>query len=260
MEPGISEAARLLRGARSALFITGAGMSAESGLPTYRGIGGLYDDGGTDDGVSIEEALSGTMLRRDPALCWRHIGQLERSCRGATFNDGHAVLARLEQRLERCCVLTQNVDGFHRDAGSDNVIEMHGTLRRLRCTSCAWRGEVRDYRGMTLPPSCSQCGRLVRPEVVLFGEQLPRDALLAYDYELARGHDVVFTIGTTSVFPYIAWPVIQAAGEGRGTVEINPGESEVSGVVGVRIRAGAAASLRAIEGLLDDWGGQVERC
>ncbi len=245
----LERAAALLGAARRVLFITGAGMSADSGLPTYRGIGGLYDREQTAEGVPIEVALSGPMLSQRPALCWKYIAQIEQACRGAQPNRGHEILAAIEARVEHACVLTQNVDGFHRAAGSRNVIDIHGDVHRLRCVACDWRDWVDDYADLAIPPSCPACGALVRPEVVLFGEMLPGPALAALQRELRVGFDLVLTIGTTSVFPYIAQPVIAAARGGVPTIEINPGESEVSELVDLRLRAGAAETLAALEPL-----------
>jgi NAD-dependent deacetylase len=232
--------------ARSVLFITGAGISADSGLPTYRGIGGLYESATTEDGFEIEEALSGDMLRERPEVCWKYIYQIEQACRGATWNRGHEVLAMMEQRYERAWVLTQNVDGFHRGAGSRNVIEIHGDVHRLACTRCQFRERVEDYAALSIPPRCSDCGAIVRPEVVLFGEMLPGAALEALQRELRRGFDLVVSIGTTSVFPYIAAPVVLARRAGRDTVEINPGTTDVSDVVAHRMQNRAAVALDAI--------------
>lgn len=232
--------------ARSALFITGAGISADSGLPTYRGIGGLYDDADTDDGMPIEVALSGPMLQHQPEIAWKHIAQIESACRGARHNRAHEIIALFEQRLARAWVLTQNVDGFHRDAGSHKVIEIHGSVRNLMCTRCAWRAVVADYAAMAIPPYCEQCKALVRPDVVLFGETLPMDAHLTLVSELRRGFDIVFSIGTSSVFPYIAQPVIRARQAGLPTVEINPGHTEVSDMVDYRIQARARDAFEAI--------------
>ena len=233
--------------ARSVLFITGAGISADSGLPTYRGIGGLYEDASTEEGFAIEEALSGEMLRERPEVCWKYIHQIERACRGATWNRGHEVLALLEARYDRAWVLTQNVDGFHRRAGSRNVIEIHGDVHKLACTRCGFRQSVEDYAGLTsLPPRCPDCGAVLRPEVVLFGEALPRAAVATLERELGRGFDLVVSIGTTSVFPYIAAPVVLARRAGRDTVEINPGTTGVSQVVAHRMQHRAAAALDAI--------------
>jgi NAD-dependent deacetylase len=249
-------AADILRGATRVLFITGAGISADSGLPTYRGIGGLYEDSATEDGVPIEVALSGRMLATDPALCWKHIGRIEEACRGAKHNAAHAFVAEFERRSPETWVLTQNVDGFHRDAGTKNLIEIHGNVHELFCTAkngCGWSTTVPDYTALTLPPRCPACSALVRPAVVLFGEMLPDSAVHALQREAMRGFDAVVSIGTTSVFPYIAGPVVVAAKTGIPTIEINPGESEVSGLVAVRLRAGAAAALGAVRNALG-WG------
>jgi NAD-dependent deacetylase len=232
--------------ARSALFITGAGISADSGLPTYRGIGGLYEEETTEEGFAIEEALSGDMLRERPEVCWKYIYQIEQACRGATWNRAHEVLAMMEGRFERTWVLTQNVDAFHRRAGSKNVIEIHGDIHRLTCTRCEYRDRVEDYAGLSIPPRCPGCGAIVRPEVVLFGEMLPRDAVTALQRELDRGFDLVVSIGTTSVFPYIAAPIVLARRAGRETVEINPGNTNVSHVVTHRMQSRAAVALDAI--------------
>ena len=242
----VSRAAELLAKAKSVLFVTGAGMSADSGLPTYRGVGGLYDSGTTEEGLPIEVLLSGQLFARRPDWTWKYLSQIERACRGAGPNRGHEVLALLQRRVPRCVVLTQNVDGFHRRAGSTEVIEIHGNLHDLACTACAYRSRVEDYAGLRLPPACPRCGGIVRPEVVLFGEMLPAAAALRLERELAVGFDAVFTIGTTSVFPYIAAPVSLAKGQGVPTVEINPGESEVSDLVDLRIGAGARDALHAI--------------
>ncbi len=242
----IEEIAELLANARSALFITGAGISADSGLPTYRGIGGLYNDAYTEDEVPIEEALSGDMLLARPDVTWKYMSQIETACRGAQHNRAHEVIAALEERMPRVWVLTQNVDGFHRDAGSHKVIEIHGNLRNLVCTACDWDKTVLDYSGMEVPPTCPRCGGPVRPAVVLFGEMLPTEAIEELDNQLEQGFDIVFSIGTTSVFPYISQPVIAARILGTPTVEINPADTEVSELVDYRVCAGAKDSLEAL--------------
>jgi NAD-dependent deacetylase len=234
-----------MRHARRLLFITGAGISADSGLPTYRGIGGLYNDQHTEDQFPIETALSGTMLDTNPAITWKYLHQIENSCRGARFNAAHAVIAEWQEQFE-VCVLTQNIDGFHRDAGSRNLIEIHGDIHDLHCTRCAYTATVPDYSGLDLPPGCPRCGALVRPRVVLFGEMLPPPAVQHLYTELDRGFDLVFSIGTTSVFPYIAGPVAQASQAGIPTVEINPGDTPVTRFVDYKLASGAAASLRAL--------------
>jgi NAD-dependent deacetylase len=245
-ESGLERVASYLRGASSVLFITGAGISADSGLPTYRGIGGLYDDADTPEGVPIEEALSGEMMRRNPALTWKYIHQIEASARGASFNRAHAVLAEAERRFDRVWVLTQNVDGLHRKAGSKNVIDIHGDVHQVLCTECERRESVTDYSHLPPLPLCPDCGAPLRPDVVLFGELLPLSKVEALERELLRGFDVVFSIGTTSVFPYIARPVIEARMRRNPTVEINPAETLISGEVDVKLSMRAAEACEAL--------------
>ena len=197
----LAQAAAWLAGARHVLAITGAGMSAESGLPTYRGVGGLYEDADGEDGLPIEVALSGERFAAEPWRTWRHLRQIESACRGAQPHAGHHVLAAWQNRFE-LTVLTQNIDGFHGAAGSRQLIEMHGNLHRLICTACAWSQTVAHYGELTHDsPTCPDCTAVIRPAVVLFGEMLPAVALDQYDRVMAAGPDVVLSIGTTSVFP-----------------------------------------------------------
>jgi NAD-dependent deacetylase len=247
----IEEIARRLAGCTSILFVTGAGISADSGLPTYRGIGGLYEEESTEDGIPIEAALSGAMFQRDPSLTWKYIHQIESACREAGPNRAHDAIAELEHRFGRVWTLTQNVDGLHHAAGSERVIDIHGDVHRLICTRCGHRWRVVNYAGLDIPPSCPECASLVRPEVVLFGEMLPFDRVRILQTELSKGFDAVFSIGTTSVFPYIAEPVVDARRRGSMTVEINPGTSEVSHIVDFRLRMGAADFMGALVAALD---------
>lgn len=241
-------AAELAR-AEHVLFMTGAGLSADSGLPTYRGVGGLYEQDDTDAGIPVEQALSGPMLERDPALVWRHLFEIEEACRGARPNRGHEVIAELERTGRRIVTITQNVDGFHRDAGSEELIELHGRIDTLLCTSaaCDWSERVGSWEGLSRPvPRCPRCGELVRPDVVLFGEMLPSEAVARMQAELERGFDLVFSVGTSSLFPYIVAPVVEAARSGVPTVEINPARTDVSELVAHRIDEGAAGALDAV--------------
>lgn len=242
----ITAAGRLLSTARRILFITGAGLSADSGLPTYRGVGGLYEGTLTDIGLPIEQALSGEVFRRRPDITWRYLAQIEASCRDARPNAGHYAIARLEALHDHVSVLTQNVDGFHLMAGSRDVIEMHGTLRRLRCVDCGRSRQVDNYAGLTIPPECPYCGGTLRPDVVLFGESLPDPAVHRFEAVLAAGPDLVISVGTGSAFPYIAGPVLHAISAGVPTIEINPGETPLSRQVDIRLRLRAAEALPAM--------------
>lgn len=244
--PTLDAVAQLVARAQRILFITGAGISADSGLPTYRGFGGLYNGNTTEDGLAIEDALSGDMLQSRPDITWKYIAQIEATCRGAQPNAAHRAIARLEEELDRVTVLTQNIDGLHRDAGSRDLIEIHGSLHRLLCQDCDALFAVSDYAGLDIPPHCPECAGLLRPDVVLFGEALPGAAIDHLNDTLENGIDLVFSIGTTSVFPYIAGPVAYACQAGIPTVEINPGDTRVSHLVDFRLPMGAAAALEAI--------------
>ncbi len=240
----ITAVANHLRTAKRVLFITGAGLSADSGLPTYRGIGGLYNDKLTHDEIPIEEALSGQMLQTHPEVTWKYLLEIEKTCRGTTFNKGHEVIAKIEQEKPETWVLTQNIDGFHRAAGSHNLIEIHGRFSELTCTACHSSQTVSNYSELhTVPPACPHCGKMVRPNVVLFGEMLPTTAVETLYQQLAKGFDLVFSIGTTSVFPYIYQPVLIAKQQGVPTVEINPGQTAISQQVDYQIPMKAAEAL-----------------
>ena len=253
MEQELRQVVEHLSHARSVLFITGAGISAESGVPTYRGIGGLYEGRVTDEGLAIEEVLSGPVFQRRPELTWKYLHQIEAACRSATFNRAHEVLALFERSFERCWVLTQNVDGLHRAAGSQHVIDIHGDVHDLLCTQCPYTTRVKDYAHLAPCPTCPRCTAVLRPDVVLFEEMLPPAKVALLRQEMARGFDVVFSIGTTSLFPYIAAPVLDAAERGKATVEINPGHTTLSSQVTVRLKIGAVAACEALWAAREQW-------
>lgn len=242
----IDQAAKFIKDSNRILLITGAGVSAESGLPTYRGEGGLYNDGMTPDGIAIEEAISGRMMQKDPALCWKYLVQIEQSARNATFNRAHEVIALLEKEKPELFVFTQNVDSFHTMAGSKNTIEIHGNFRTLRCTHCHYTSETVDYRTISIPPICPECKKFLRPDVVLFGEMLPEEPLRRLRMESNKGFDLVISAGTSSVFPYITEPVFAAARSGKPTIEINPTGSEISHLFTINLAMPAGIALDRI--------------
>lgn len=275
IETTIAVIAAQLDQARSVLFITGAGISADSGLPTYRGVGGLYNDNATEDGLVIEEALSGDVFAMRPDITWKYLLQIEQNCRGAQPNAAHRFIAALEDRLSCVMVLTQNVDGLHRKAGSCNLIEIHGGLRKLHCTACDFEEIAEDYAGLPsqapgrpkidlapvgggsgrrpdpgaqliMPLRCPQCQGILRPDIVLFGEQLPPGAIDRLLVAMNEGFDMVFIIGTSAVFPYISQPVIWAAGAGISTVEINPARTHLSDIVDYHLPLAAADAMTSI--------------
>ena len=233
--------------ARRLLLITGAGMSADSGLPTYRGRDGIYRAQQTTlHGLSIEQALSGPMLRARPEITWHYLLELEKTSRHAAPNRGHHVIAEMDGYFDAVWVLTQNVDGLHQRAGSRNVLDLHGSLHALECMRCGQQTTTPDYSNLTLPPRCSECEGPIRPQVVLFEEELPYDKLSRLWYEFGAGFDIIFSIGTSSMFEYIVEPVRVGQTMGITTVEINPEVTTISSEVDIKISAGAATVLASI--------------
>jgi len=254
-ERAVDVVIELLRPARRLLFITGAGISADSGLPTYRGRDGLYSrdglygrdsvyrDGLTTHGLTIEQALSGPMLASRPEITWHYLFELERAARGGVPNRGHRVIAEMESYFDAVWTVTQNVDGLHSRAGSRQVLDVHGDLHDLLCTQCDYKVTVPDYADLAVPPLCPRCQGILRPTVVLFGEQVPEEKLDRLWYEFGVGFDVVFSVGTSSLFEYIAAPVELARAAGIATVEINPETTAVTSEVEVKISGRAALVL-----------------
>src|SRR5271157_2840812 len=249
----------LLRPARRLLFITGAGLSAESGVPTYRGRDGLYSRDGlfsrdgvyrdgltTPHGMTIEQALSGPMLASRPEITWHYLRELERFARGGVPNRGHRVIAEMESYFDAVWTVTQNVDGLHLRAGSRQVLDVHGDLHDLLCTQCDYKVTVPDYADLALPPLCPRCQGILRPTVVLFGEPVPEEKLARLWFKFGVGFDMVFSVGTSSLLEYIALPVELARALGIATVEINPETTTVTSGVEVKISGGAAPVLDLI--------------
>jgi NAD-dependent deacetylase len=238
-----------LAAVRSAGVITGAGVSAESGIATYRGEGGIYDD--PAEGDRTVEALSGSTLQSDPDRTWRVVAALARASRGAKPNAAHLAIAEIERKLGSFVLLTQNVDGLHQLAGSKNVIDIHGSVRETVCMRCSAAGTLESLETLEAAPRCPSCDGVLRPNAVLFGELLPEPKLRRiYDEFHADPPDLVLVAGTTALFPYIAEPVFVARGKGRLTVEINPEPTSLSSVVDFSIRARAGEALPEIAGTL----------
>jgi NAD-dependent protein deacetylase/lipoamidase len=209
----LAQACDWLAEARSITVLTGAGISAESGIPTFRGPGGLWNNYRPED-LATPQAFA-----RDPKLVWEWYDWRRQRVAAAQPNPGHTALAELESRVPSFTLITQNVDGLHRAAGSRNLIELHGNLWRLRCVSCAREMENRDAPLREIPPRCS-CGGLLRPGVVWFGESLPPDAM--QQAAQAAGRCDLFLLAGTSavVYPAASLPE-RALAVGAKVVEIN---------------------------------------
>lgn len=252
-----------LRDVRSVGVITGAGISAESGIPTYRGKGGIYDD--PEQGDRTIEALSAPTLQSDPDRTWRALFQIAGAAAAALPNAGHAAIVEIERKAERFVLLTQNVDGLHRLAGSRNVIDIHGDAFELICTACGKRNQFHDPRTSAIVPprldiqQCIKanvaprcpCGGVYRPDVVLFGEMLPEDKLARLYAELLDNPpDMVISVGTSAMFPYIVQPMLVARMAGKLTIEINPEPTEISDFAAFHLKAKAGDALPAIAAAL----------
>ncbi len=229
-------AARLLRTAARVAVLTGAGISAESGLSTFRGAGGLWE------GHRVEEVATPTAFRRNPELVWRFYNMRRAALAAVQPNAGHAALAALEGRFGPggFTLVTQNVDGLHQEAGSRNVLEIHGTLRQTRCTGC----DVVTDRGaeaLAEQPVCDVCGALLRPNVVWFEEALPHEVWKRAEDAVATC-DCLLVVGTSAVVYPAAGLINLARREGAAVVEVNVVPSQASGGVDVLL-LGPSGSL-----------------
>jgi NAD-dependent deacetylase len=204
-----------LRAAQHVAVLTGAGISAESGVPTFReaqtGLWAKYDP---------EELATPSAFQRNPRLVWEWYDWRRQLVAAAEPNPGHLALAELEPRVPQFTLITQNVDGLHRRAGNLNVIELHGNIQR---TICFDDGQVVDSwtESEEIPPRCPRCGGLLRPDVVWFGESLPQKALHTA-FTAAEQCDLFLSIGTSSVVQPAASLPLVALEQDITTVEINP--------------------------------------
>jgi len=244
-EAALDRAANLLRAAERVAVLTGAGVSAESGLATFRGAGGLWE------GHRVEDVATPEAFARDPALVWRFYNARRAKLWTVRPNDGHAALARMEQRWgpDNFAVCTQNIDGLHRAAGSRTVHELHGNLARVRCTGCR---RVEDRPGVDLPelPRCGACGELLRPDIVWFHEMLPADVWR--DAGRAAGLCECFlVVGTTAVVYPAAGLIDTARAAGAGVIEVNIEPTAAAGRGAVRLRGPSGVLLpQLVERLL----------
>jgi NAD-dependent deacetylase len=211
----LHEAANLLRQAQRVAVLTGAGISAESGLPTFRGAGGLWE------GHRVEDVATPTAFRRDPALVWRFYNARRAALATVKPNAGHIALVKLEHRLGggNFTLITQNVDGLHHVAGSKRVVELHGCIARVRCTGCRAIQE-RGHEPLPELPRCDQCGELLRPDIVWFHETLPEEAWIEAE-NAALTCQCMLVVGTSGVVYPAAGLVELARRKGARVIEIN---------------------------------------
>jgi NAD-dependent deacetylase len=228
-----------LRAGRPLAVLTGAGVSAESGLPTFRGPGGIWE------GERAEELATPSAFARDPVKVWRFYEWRREKVRAASPNEAHRALARLEAALPRMTLVTQNVDGLHEAAGSRHLVELHGSILRDRCSRCGHVSPAPDRPHEVLPPRCGRCGAPLRPDVVWFGESLPPEAWHAA--ETAAGESAVFlVVGTSSVVAPASSLGLHAARSGAHLFEINPEATPIAPLAEGVFRTSASEVLSAL--------------
>jgi NAD-dependent deacetylase len=224
-----------LRSAKRIAVLTGAGISAESGIPTFRGAGGLWRN------FRAEHLATPEAFARDPGLVWEWYDWRRGLIADARPNRGHEAIAELERRIARFTLITQNVDGFHQQAGSRNVLELHGSIWVVRCVQCGAEREDRSVPLKELPPRCP-CGGVERPGVVWFGEGL--DARVWHNAEEAAISADVLLVAGTSVVVYPAASLAPLAKRsGARVIEINLDETPISSVVDCSLRGASGEIL-----------------
>jgi NAD-dependent protein deacetylase/lipoamidase len=253
---GLAEAREWIVRARRVAALTGAGLSQESGVPVFRGPGGLWRN------FRPEELATPEAFRRDPKLVWEWYDWRRSVIARAEPNRAHRALAELERAKPEFCLITQNVDGLEERAGSRRVIRLHGDIWRLRCTACGQEETNREVPLEPLPPRCRcdgpglpsrasardsqqqkpERGGLMRPGVVWFGEALPEEAL-EQAFRAARDAEVFLVVGTSAVvYPAAALPKV-AWEQGARVIEVNPEATALSGLAQISLRGPAAELL-----------------
>ncbi|MEE9240279.1 MAG: NAD-dependent deacylase [bacterium] len=230
-----------LRSARSVAMLTGAGVSAESGVPTFRGAGGLWR---TYQATSLATPEA---FARDPKLVWEFYNHRREVLAPLEPNPGHYAIAAIEAKVPEFTLITQNIDNLHRIAGTKSLIELHGNIWRLRCTNAACdhsfnTQENRQVPITPLPPRCGECGSLLRPHIVWFGEMIDPDAIRSA-VKAVQGCDFFIVAGTSAVVQPAAGMPLLARQEGAYVLEINPEHTDLSEALNESIQEASGVAL-----------------
>jgi NAD-dependent deacetylase len=238
----VTEARERLRIARRVFVLTGAGVSAESGVPTFRGGG----DSTVWKGMPFYKISSAEMVVRDLPEVWAWFDYRRGVLASLRPNPAHETLARWQDRFDEFTLATQNVDGLHRAAGSREVLEIHGNVWTARCAECHARADVRVLDATVRPPACDVCGAPMRPDVVLFGETIPASVFQRATMRAARA-DLCFVVGTSAlVYPAAGLPEV-AKRAGAFLVEINPEATPLTELCDVSLRGRAGEILPRLD-------------
>ena len=225
------------------LVLTGAGVSAESGIPTFRGKDGYWRN------LDPTKLATPEAFARDPQLVWEWYRERRQRIRNARPNVAHEAIARLARATDEFLLVTQNVDDLHARAGipAQRMVRIHGDIFVTRCSRCEFEREEYEHEHGDSIPRCSQCAALMRPGVVWFGEQLSRNELERVEDFLGRGDcDVVIVAGTTATFGYIIDWAFRGSRDGAELVEVNPEETQLSRFATRLIREPVAMALPRI--------------
>ncbi len=237
-EESIAKVRRRLAEARRVAVITGAGVSAESGVPTFRGKEGLWRN------FDPMQLATPEAFARDPKLVWEWYdwrrGLISRCQPGAA----HQALVQIEQQIPDFLLVTQNVDGLHEQAGSRNIVRLHGSIWRILCTKCPCEREDRQVPLDPLPPMCEHCGALMRPGVVWFGEYLPPEPIERTERFFTEAPpEIVLVVGTSALFPYIQNWAYHGRHSGGLLVEVSPEPTPISEIADVILQGKAGEIL-----------------
>ncbi len=247
MDDHIERAASILARSARAAGLTGAGISKESGIPTFRDAEGLWEQYRPEDLATLEGFLA------DPALVWRWYMERLFTARTKKPNPGHYALARLEEILPRFVLVTQNIDDLHRKAGSSDIIELHGNIEKFRCLEAAHPAEYDPGWGEE-PPLC-RCGSIIRPGVVWFGEQLPQKEIERAFLESERC-DVMLVVGTSGlVSPASHLPLI-AKEAGAAVIEVNTVPSAITPLADIFLEGPSGEVLPGLISRIEDMSGE----
>lgn len=235
-EEKILETKRLIDNSTNITVLTGAGISAESGIPTFRGENGLWRNFRSED-LATPEAFS-----ENPRLVWEWYEWRRKIVRDAKPNPGHYALAELENQIPTFTLITQNIDGLHQLAGSRNIIEMHGNLWQVRCTNCGKIEHNYEVPFKELPPICRHCNSIGRPNIVWFGEIIPMTVIDSALIAIEKC-DVMLVIGTSGVVEPAASLGLIAKQTGKPVIEINLEPTPNSGLYDLSILGKAGEIL-----------------
>ncbi len=234
-----------LKSAKSVVFFTGAGISAESGISTFRGKDGIWNK------LRPEELANFDSFMRNPDMVWEWYQYRRKIINDSHPNPAHLAIAESEKLFDKVSVVTQNVDNLHGRAGSNTIYELHGNIERNFCVKCGAFYNSADYHFTEQAPRCEKCGGLVRPDVVWFGEMLPQE-VFAEAEKAAEWSDICFVVGTSAVVYPAAYIPLTAKKNGSYIVEVNIEETDLSGYADYSLFGKAGEILPEIMGVLKE--------